>query len=133
MSIAMVNKPASQIEDKLIPFNDQLETVQQTINLLMVPNQISEYSKKLDFIMSEVIAIKEFVTKSTENLESGDHYMTPAEAMKYLRMSPTTFDKYRYKTKFKIQAFQLDGSNRYKKSDLDRFMLLYQSSSQGPA
>ena len=105
----------------------------KTLDLLSLPQQLFQYGETLNFIMKEITALKEYAVKTADTPSNGDRYMTPDEAMKYLGMSPTTFDKYRYKVKPKIPVFRLDGSNRYKKSDLDRHMLLLNSRSQGLA
>lgn len=59
--------------------------------------------------------------------------MDAKEAAAYLGMCPNTFDKYRYKAKIKIKGYKLDGKVKYKKSELDLFMLTYNAKSQGLA
>ena len=124
MQTAMAIRKSSY-EDSSVPSNNQLAAAQQALNLLIVPNQISESIQKINFLIERVTAIEEFIVKVTENHDAKDRYMTPEEAMRYLGMSKNTFDKYRYKSRVPIPRYQLGGSNRYKKSDLDRFMLTF--------
>jgi len=105
-------------------YSQKINTIQKTLDIILVPEKISEIGSMLSFLAAEIALIKDHVSKlSTAPIEDG--YMTPEEAMRYLRMTKNTFDKYRYKSSYKIKAYKLDGSNRYKKSDLDRFMLHY--------
>ncbi len=59
-----------------------------------------------------------------------DDWLDAKAARRYLaKMSPATFDKYRYETKVKIKGYRLDGKTMYKKSELDRFVMLYEVNS----
>jgi hypothetical protein len=105
-------------------YSDKLSSIQKTLDIIYVPERISQIGNMISSLASEVALIKEHVSKMS-SLPMEDRYMTPEEAMHYLGMTKNTFDKYRYKASYKIKAYKLDGSNRYKKSDLDRFMLHY--------
>jgi hypothetical protein len=104
--------------------NQQLNNIQRTLDIIYVPEKISEISNMISILAAEIGLIKDYVSKITTS-SAEDGYMTPERAMQYLDMTKNTFDKYRYKSKIPIPSFRLDGSNRYKKSDLDRFMLTY--------
>ena len=105
-------------------YNQQLDTIKRTLDIIYVPEKISEIGNMVSLLAAEIALIKDHVSKIT-TAPMEDRYMTPEEAMHYLGMTKNTFDKYRYKSKIPIPSFRLDGSNRYKKSDLDRFMLTY--------
>ena len=55
-----------------------------------------------------------------------DGWVDAKQAAKYLCISPSTFDKYRYDTTVKISGYPIDGKILYKKSDLDTWVRLYQ-------
>ena len=114
-------------------YQNPLDTLNKTFNLLNLPVEVAENSKMLSALNLKMDAIQQFVTKFSENLDVEDRYLTPEEAMNYLGMSRNTFDKYRYSSAIKIKGCKLDGTNRYKKSDLDRFMLTYEIKSSGLA
>ena len=118
---------------KVDQFQDPLENLHRTLNLLKLPDDVASNTKSLIQLHTKIDALQDFIVKFNENIDLGDRYMTPKEASDYLGMSITTFDKYRYNTKIKIKGCKLDGKNWYRKSDLDLFMLTYDAKSQGLA
>lgn len=116
---------------KVVPFPDPVENLQKTLNLLKLPEDVALNTKSLGQLHSKIDALQDLIVKFIDNIELGDRYMTPKEACMYLGMSETTFDKYRYSTKIKIKGYKLDGKTWYRKSDLDLFMLTYNTKSQG--
>ena len=114
---------------KVVQFPDPIENLQQTLNLLKLPVEVAANSKLLLDLHSKVDVLQDFILKFSDNIELGDRYMSPKEAINYLGMSDHTFEKYRYKTKVKIKGSKLDGKYWFKKSDLDRFMLTYDAKS----
>jgi len=130
METAITSIPNWNQHSKVVQFPDPIENLQQTLNLLKLPAEVGANSKLLLDLHSKVDAIQEFILKFSDNIELGDKYMPPKKAYKYLGMCESTFEKYRYKTKVKIKGYPLDGKYWFKKSDLDRFMMLYQVRSE---
>jgi hypothetical protein len=62
-----------------------------------------------------------------------DGWLDAKAAARYLALSPTTFDKYRYNSSPKLKGYRLDGKTLYKRSDLDAFVKLYELKSAGLA
>jgi hypothetical protein len=93
---------------------------------------VASCTESLLELHSKVDAIQRFILKFSDSNQD-DRYLSPKEASAYLGMSETTFDKYRYETKVRIKGYKLDGKNWYKRSDLDRFMLTYESKAAGLA
>jgi hypothetical protein len=112
--------------DQLVALNNHLALLEMPSILRTVCELVYDLHIKYDLMQGQF-------SKINENLEIGDCYMTPKEAMNYLGFSKNTFEKYRYKSKVKIKGYQLDGKTWFKKSDLDRFMLTYQVKSCGLA
>jgi hypothetical protein len=118
---------------KVIPFRDPLENLHQTINLLKLPDEVTIIQKSLEDLHSKYDKMLTFMEKIAENVENAQEYISFERACLYLGICPNTFDKYRYKTKVKIKGYKLDGIIKYKKSDLDLFMLTYDAKSRGLA
>ena len=57
--------------------------------------------------------------------EHGDGWLDAKSAAKYMDVSASTFDKYRYKTTPTLKGFNLEGKTLYKKADIDSFVRLY--------
>ena len=67
--------------------------------------------------------IREVLTASRQD---EDRWLDARAAREYLGgMSESTFDKYRYTTKTRIKGYLVGGKTLYKKSELDRFVILY--------
>jgi hypothetical protein len=115
--------------DKVVEFNNPLETMQQTMRLFELPGQMAATYQTLSDLHRKIDSIQSFMSSFSEHIEVGDRYMSAKEASTYLGMSENTFNKYRYEAKVKIKGCKLDGKNWYKKSDLDRFMLTYEAKS----
>ena len=62
-----------------------------------------------------------------------DCWLDANAAAKYMCMSKSSFDKYRYETSPKLTGYRLDGKVLYKKADIDRFIKLYAVKSNGLA
>jgi hypothetical protein len=62
-----------------------------------------------------------------------DCWLDARAAAKYMCVSKTSFDKYRYETMPKLAGYRLDGKVLYKKSDIDSFVRLYALKSTGRA
>lgn len=123
--------------EKLTQFDknhlNQLESLNKNIQLLEMPTMVMSIYKMINDLHLKQDAFQQYIQKLTDNVEIGDRYLTPQEAMDYLGFSKGTFDKYRYSSEIKIKGYQLDGKTWFKKSDLDRFMLTYQAKSGGLA
>ena len=92
----------------------------------LVPSLLNTLSNKID-------KIEHFIATKLADLNgSEDRWLNASQARKYMGdMSKATFDKYRYKTSPKLDGHKLDGKVLYKKSDLDRFIRLYEFKSEG--
>jgi hypothetical protein len=108
---------------------NQLESLNKNIQLLEMPALVMSIYKMINDLRLKQDSLQGYMQKFTDSLEIGDRYMTPQQAMGYLGFSKGTFDKYRYKSKVKIDGYQLDGKTWFKKSDLDKFMRHYQTKS----
>jgi paraquat-inducible protein B len=122
-----------ELSSKVVQFQDPIENLHRTLNLFRLPEDMASNTKSLNQIHSKIDDLQNFIARVSDNIELGDRYMTTQEAKDYLGMSDNTFDKYRYKTKIKIKGYLLDGVYRFKKSDLDRFMLTYDAKSSALA
>ena len=58
-----------------------------------------------------------------------DGYLDAKGAAKYLGMSATTFDKYRYQSRVKIKGYKVGGKTLYQRKDLDSFVKLFEINS----
>jgi len=119
-------------QGNVVQFPDPIENLHRTLNLLKLPDEVASCTESLLELHSKVDAIQRFILKFSDSNQD-DRYLSPKEASAYLGMSETTFDKYRYETKVRIKGYKLDGKNWYKRSDLDRFMLTYESKAAGLA
>ena len=122
------NRATSKYDEqssKVVQFQDPVENLNKTLKLLTLPDDVASNTRSLDLLHSKMDALHDFCVKLSDNIELGDRYMSTQEAKEYLGMSDNTFDKYRYKTKIKIKGYLLDSVYKFKKSDLDRFMLTY--------
>jgi hypothetical protein len=86
------------------------------------PQQTSDYSP---LILQELRALKKEV--QTKILDS---WMDAKAAAKYMAISASSFDKYRYKTSPSLKGYNLDGKTLYKTSDIDSFIRLYELKSK---
>ena len=75
----------------------------------------------------------ELAANARKNNGHADGWLDAKEAARYMGISATTFDKYRYKTTPTLKGYPLDGKILYKKSALDLFIQLYALKSQGLA
>jgi hypothetical protein len=67
------------------------------------------------------------------NSPDPDCWLDANAAAKYMCVSKSSFDKYRYDTSPKLTGYRLDGKVLYKKTDIDRFIKLYAVKSNGLA
>lgn len=65
--------------------------------------------------------------------DDDDGWLDAKRAARYLGVSGSSFDKYRYKTIPRIKGYNLDGKTLYKKADLDSFVRLYALKARGLA
>jgi hypothetical protein len=89
--------------------------------------------RELQCLRGEITSLIAEVKNTHQKTENEDGWLDAKAAAKYVRMSPATFDKYRYKTSPKIKGYPLDGKTLYKKSDLDTFVRLYELKNRGLA
>ena len=76
----------------------------------------ADLSRSFAILREEVIA----------NRQNEDRWLDAKGAREYLGgMSESTFDKYRYLARTKIKGYLVGGKTLFKKSDLDRFVVLY--------
>jgi hypothetical protein len=120
-------------EKKIFPFHYPQNDSDLIFHFLKIPSIVSENTESIREIHSKLESIIGYLGNYSRANDSDDRYMDAKKAAEYLGMSPTTFDKYRYKTKIKIKGYKLDGKVWYKKSDLDLFMLTYNAKSLGVA
>lgn len=76
---------------------------------------------------------REMATDAKKAEVHADGWLDAKEAARYMGISDTTFDKYRYKTTPRVKGYPLEGKVLYKKSDLDSFVKLYALKSSGLA
>jgi hypothetical protein len=119
-----IAKKSTNEESNIVQFPDPVADLQKTLTIFSLPDRVAVLEQSLQNLHKKLDALQKFMVKFSDNIELGDRYMGPKKAMDYLDMTEGTFDKYRYHTIVKIKSYKLDNSNRYKKSDLDRFMLL---------
>jgi len=81
----------------------------------------------------EFASIRETLATKPRTSEQSDGWLDAKAAARYMGISQTTFDKYRYQTTPKIKGSKLDGKTLYKRSDLDTFIMLYELKSRGLA
>jgi hypothetical protein len=75
---------------------------------------------------NEIAALRtEISGLRSSSADSTDGWLDAKAAAKYLGISASSFDKYRYKSMPKIKGYALDGKVLYKKGDLDNFVRLY--------
>lgn len=77
-------------------------------------------------------ALREEMTRR-ETVEDLDPWLDAKTAAKYMGVSAGTFDKYRYLTEPKLNGCKLDGKTLYKRSEIDKFVRLYELKSNGRA
>jgi len=109
-------------ESNLNGFNDKLNFF--SIDILNLPNQITSQSNGIRILNEKIDLISDYIMRVTTSSRFDDYYMTKEEAIKYLGFSENTWDKYRWKTEPLIPWSGNKSNPRFRKSDLDRFMLL---------
>jgi len=107
---------------------NQLVAFQQLATLL-IPNE------SLNAIHAEIrnglAKVQAMLAQKAEPEREG--WLDSRRAAKYMGVSRTTFDKYRYQTEPKLKGCPLDGKIFYKKSEIDSFIMLYALKSKGLA
>lgn len=118
----------------ILPFTDPIQGFAAGLQLAQVVPLLKRLTEFVQAQPSQIERILDGIARLAENANGDyDRWLSAEEAATHMGMSLNTFDKYRYKTKVKIKGHRLDGSLRYKKSDLDRFILTYDVKSRGLA
>ena len=91
-----------------------------------------EIIRRLDGIARQVATIQDQVTRLPSKQDE-DRWLDPTGAAKYMCVSKSTYDKYRYLTTPKLKGSRVGGKTLYKKSDIDLFVRLYDLKKQGYA
>ena len=68
-------------------------------------------------------------SKAASNGDTDAGWIDAKRAAKYLGLSATTFDKYRYQTHVKIKGYKVGGKLLYQRKDLDSFVKLFEINS----
>lgn len=118
----------------VIPFADPMEGFMAGLQLTQVVPMLRTITALVQEQGQHIRRLCDCVTRLTENTNGDyDKWLSAEEAAEHMGLSMNSFDKYRYKTEVRIKGHRLDGSLRYKKSDLDRFILTYDVKSKGLA
>ena len=91
-----------------------------------------EIIRRLDGIARQVAAIQDQLTRLPSKQDE-DHWLDATGAAKYMSVSMSTFDKYRYLTTPKLKGSRVGGKTLFKKSDIDSFVRFYDLRKQGYA
>ncbi len=77
----------------------------------------------------QLAALRADLQRKSEAVRENDGYLDAKGAAKYLAMSATTFDKYRYQSRVKIKGYKVGGKTLYQRKDLDCFVKLFEINS----
>ena len=103
------------------------------MNLVNGLRCVPELSEKLECVQRELSAMRTDILKRKESPTNDDGWLDAKRAAKYLGMSASTFDKYRYTGDIRIKGYPVGGKTLYKKQDLDSFVMLFDIKSRGLA
>lgn len=81
----------------------------------------------------QISGLKELFAELGRPDAPASEWLDAKAAARYLGISDSTFDKYRYKTTPSIKGYPLDGKILYRKGDLDSFVRLYALKANGLA
>ncbi len=102
--------------------------------------QILTWMTSCPELLESIRAMKEEMSGLRSDLKNArpvtaesDGWLDAKAAGKYLKMSPATFNKYRYETTPKIKGYKVGGKMLYEKTDLDNFVKLWEIKSAGLA
>lgn len=85
----------------------------------------------LEAARRDIAALRQELTQRRALTIEPDGWIDAKAAAKYMGISASSFDKYRYETTPRITGCKLDGKTLYKRSDLDNFIRLYELKSNG--
>ena len=77
----------------------------------------------------QLAALRADLQRKLEAPRENDGYLDAKGAAKYLCISATTFDKYRYQSRVKIKGYKVGGKTLYQRKDLDSFVKLFEINS----
>lgn len=77
----------------------------------------------------QLAALRADLLRKSEAPRENDGWLDAKAAAKYLGMSATTFDKYRYQSRVKIKGYKVGGKTLYQRKDLDSFVKLFEINS----
>jgi len=117
----------------ILPFTDPLQGFAAGIQLAQVVPILNNLVELVQAQSQQIRSLLENQSRVTSKIENADCWLDATKAAKYMDLSKSTFDKYRYGTNVKITGYPLDGKILYKKSDLDNFVKLYDLKSSGIA
>lgn len=103
------------------------------MNLVNGLRCVPELWEKLGCVQRELSALRTDFMKQKELPTEYDGWLDAKRAAKYLDMSASTFDKYRYTSAIRISGYSVGGKTLYRKRDLDNFVMLYDIKSRGLA
>ncbi len=97
---------------------------------------ISDFPALVKLLETQSFEIKEIRRELAELIRCShgnkdEGWLDAKGAATYLGVSPNTFDKYRYHTAPKIRGYRLGGKILYQRSDLDNFVKLFETKSNG--
>ena len=123
-----------QEASNILPFTDPMQGFAAGLQLAQVVPLLTRLIELVQAQPSQIERLQDGIARLAENSNGDyDRWLSAEQAAAHMGLSINTFDKYRYNTKVKIKGYRLDGSLRYKKSDLDRFILTYDVKSRGLA
>ena len=118
----------------ILPFTDPLQGFAAGIQLAQVVPILNNLTELVQAQSQQIQRMQDCIARLGENTNGDyDRWLGAEEAAAHMGLSINSFDKYRYKAEVRIKGHRLDGSLRYKKSDLDRFILTYDVKSRGLA
>lgn len=109
------------------------QRVRMTIEeLLESLRAMPEINRRLDGIARQVAAIQDRLSRLPAKQDE-NRWVDATGAARYMYVSKSTFDKYRYLTTPKLKGSRVGGKILFKKSDIDLFVRLYDLKKQGYA
>ena len=109
--------------------NSENEAIAQILGTLLKISDVREIIQQQ--IQAGFAQLQSAIARN--NSPDPDCWLDATAAAKYMCISKSSFDKYRYQTTPKLSGYRLDGKVLYRKADIDRFIKLYAIKSNGLA
>ena len=119
--------------NNILAFSDPIQGLVAGMQLTQIVPMLSILTEQMQLLSRRMERMQETTSQRLESGQNEDCWLDAKKAAKYMDVSKSTFDKYRYGTDVKITGYPLDGKILYKKSDLDTFVMLYDLKSRGIA